>query len=99
MPQASSAPRKLLRVAVLLLFWPVTTWGLNSNMRRQGSNPLHIRTSDILVKPNEELAETDKAVTISSAQYRIDAVGLKADFGKKLLEFRSRVRGTVNAAS
>ena len=68
------------------------------NMQRQGSNPLHIQTSDILVKPDEELAETDKAVTVSSALYKIDAIGLKADFRKKLLEFRSRVRGTIHAA-
>ena len=69
------------------------------NIQRQGDNIMHIRTRDILVKPNEELAETESAVSISAAGYEIDAVGLKADFRNKLLEFRSRVRGTINAAS
>ena len=70
-----------------------------ANIHRQGGNALHIRTSDILVKPKEELAETDSAVRISAALYEIDAVGLKADFRNKLLELRSRVRGTIHAAS
>ena len=69
------------------------------NIHRRGSNALHIRTSEILVKPEEELAETDRAVTISAALYEIDAIGLKADFRNKLLELRSRVRGTIHAAS
>jgi lipopolysaccharide export system protein LptC len=67
------------------------------NIHRQGDRPLHIKTSDLLVQPDEELAETDNAVAVSSAQYKINAIGLKADFRKNLLEFRSRVRGTFNA--
>jgi LPS export ABC transporter protein LptC len=67
------------------------------NIHRRGGSPLHIKTSDLLVQPDEELAETDNAVAISSAQYKINAIGLKADFRKDLLEFRSRVRGTINA--
>ena len=68
------------------------------NIHRMGGRPLHIQTSDLLVKPDEELAETENGVSISAAQYKIDAVGLKADFRNGLLEFRSRVRGTFNAA-
>ena len=67
------------------------------NIHRQGGSPLHIKTSDLLVQPDEGLAETDNAVAVSSAQYKINAIGLKADFRKDLLEFRSRVRGTINA--
>ena len=67
------------------------------NIHRQGSKPLHIQTSDLLVKPNEELAETEYKVSITAPQYKINAIGLKADFRKDLLEFRSRVRGTINA--
>jgi lipopolysaccharide export system protein LptC len=68
------------------------------NIHRQGSKPLHIQTSDLLVKPDEEIAETENKVSISAPQYKINAIGLKADFRKDLLEFLSRVRGTVNAA-
>ena len=68
------------------------------NIHRQGGRPLHIQTSDLLVKPDEELAETEDKVSISATQYKIDAIGLKADFRKDLLEFRSRVRGTIDAA-
>jgi LPS export ABC transporter protein LptC len=67
------------------------------NIHRQGGSPLHIKTSDLLVQPDEGLAETDNAVAVSSAQYKINAIGLKADFRNNLLEFRSRVRGTINA--
>jgi len=74
-------------------------WFLGSvNIKRQGNRPLHIQTTDLLVKPDEELAETEYAVSISAPQYKINAIGLKADFRKDLLEFRSRVRGTINAA-
>ena len=69
------------------------------NILRQGDISMHIRTRDILVKPDEELAETDSAVSITAAHYQIDAIGLKADFRNKRLEFHSRVRGTINAAS
>ena len=70
-----------------------------TDIHRQGGNALHIRTSDLLVKPKEELAETESAVRITAALYEIDAVGLKADFRNRLLQLRSRVRGTLHAAS
>ena len=38
MPQASSATRKLLQATALLLFMPVTTWGLSTDR----SQPIHI---------------------------------------------------------
>ncbi len=69
------------------------------NIHRKGGTALHIRTRDVQVKPGEELAETDSAATISAALYKIDAVGLKADFRNRLLELRSRVHGTIHAAS
>jgi len=72
------------------------------DIRRQGAskiNNLHVKTSDILIKPDEETAETDNAVTISAEGYLVKAVGLKADLRKNLLELRSRVQGTIDAAS
>jgi lipopolysaccharide export system protein LptC len=59
---------------------------------------LHITSTDILVKPTEKLAETDSTAVIITDNYRIEAVGLKADFGTNKLELRSRVRGTLDAA-
>ena len=63
---------------------------------RTGS--LRIRTSDLLVMPDRELAETDSAASIVGERYRIDATGLKADFGSSQLLLRSRVRSTFNVA-
>jgi lipopolysaccharide export system protein LptC len=72
------------------------------DIRRPGTSKisgLHVKTSDILIKPDEEIAETDNAVTITAEGYLVTAVGLKADLRKNLLELRSRVRGTIDAAS
>ncbi|MEN8204832.1 MAG: LPS export ABC transporter periplasmic protein LptC [Pseudomonadota bacterium] len=63
------------------------------------SDPLHIVTSDLLVKPEDEIAETDNESTISSGLFRVNAVGMKADFSKDTLELRSRVRGRYDASS
>ncbi len=62
-------------------------------------NGLHIETSDLLIKPDEETAETDNAVTITAEGYLVTAIGLKAYLKESLLELHSRVRGTIDAAS
>ncbi|MGB5716718.1 MAG: LPS export ABC transporter periplasmic protein LptC [Gammaproteobacteria bacterium] len=69
--------------------------------RRQtaSSSALHIVTSDLLVKPEEELAETDNAATITSGQFRIEGIGVKADFRNDTLELRSSVRGRYDVIS
>jgi LPS export ABC transporter protein LptC len=63
------------------------------------SSPLHIVTSDLQVKPDDEIAETDNEATITSDEFLINAVGMKADFNNDTLELRSRVRGHYDDAS
>lgn len=59
---------------------------------------IHVVTSDLLVKPEDELAETENAATITGDRYVINAVGLKADFRTHTLELLSRVRGTIEGS-
>jgi len=63
------------------------------------SSRLHIVTTDLLVKPDDEIAETENEATITSDEFLINAVGMKADFRKDTLELRSRVRGRYDGAS
>lgn len=62
-------------------------------------SPLHIVTSDLLVKPEQELAETDNAATIISTQFRVEGVGMKANFRNDTLKIRSSVRGRYDVSS
>ena len=57
---------------------------------------IHVVTSDLLVKPEEELAETEHAVTITGKRYVINAIGMNADFRTGTLELLSGVRGTIH---
>ena len=59
---------------------------------------IHVITSDLLVKPEDEQAETENAATITGNRYVINAVGLKADFRTHVLELLSRVRGTIEGS-
>jgi lipopolysaccharide export system protein LptC len=63
------------------------------------SSRLHIVTSDLLVLPEDEMAETDYEATITSDEFLINAVGMKADFNNDTLELRSRVRGRYDGTS
>ena len=50
----------------------------------------------IVEEPEEELAETDKAATITGNRYVINALGMKAYFRTGTLELLSRVKGTID---
>ncbi|MDX1697190.1 MAG: LPS export ABC transporter periplasmic protein LptC [Thiohalobacterales bacterium] len=60
--------------------------------------PMQITSRDVEVRPVEKIAETASAATIVTDNYRIEAVGLKADFTTNRLELHSRVRGTIDGA-
>ena len=59
---------------------------------------LDITTSELLVRPKEQTAATDQAVVIESDRFRVESVGMDADFGSHRLNLRSRVRGRIDAA-
>ena len=72
------------------------------DIRRSGnatSEPLHIITSDLLVRPEEEVAETENAMTIISRQVEVHGVGARADFRNDTLELHSSVRGRYDTSS
>lgn len=69
------------------------------DIRRPGTTTneaIHVVTSDLLIKPEEEQAETDKAATITGNRYIINALGMKAYFRTGTLELLSRVKGTID---
>jgi lipopolysaccharide export system protein LptC len=59
---------------------------------------LEIATSELLVRPGEQTATTGQAVVITSDAFRVESVGMDADFGNNRLNLRSRVRGRFDAA-
>ena len=63
------------------------------------SEPLHIVTSDLLVRAEKEQAETDKAATITSGQFQVEGIGVKADFKKDTVKLKSSVRGRYDVIS
>ena len=63
------------------------------------SSPLHIVTSDLLVKPDKEQAETKQAAIITSGQIRVEGTGVKANFKKDTIKFRHSVRGRYDVSS
>ncbi|NNJ95031.1 MAG: LPS export ABC transporter periplasmic protein LptC [Halobacteria archaeon] len=71
------------------------------DLRRMADNrhgAMHISASDVVVWPGEKVAETTRKAVIITDSFRVEAVGLKADFLNNRLELRSRVRGRINGA-
>lgn len=58
-----------------------------------------LTTSELIIEPDRQFAETDKAVNMRSPQGRNQAVGMRADLGKDHIELLSEVRGTYDAQS
>ncbi len=75
MPQASSAPQKLL-AALLLLVTPVTTWGLDTNR----SQPIHIEADRATLSE-----EGNKSIYEGNVQLRQGTLHLQGDHMTVLL--------------
>jgi lipopolysaccharide export system protein LptC len=58
---------------------------------------INVVTSDLLVKPREDTAETSAKAVITSGKYRIEGVGMLANFRENRVDLRSRVRGSNDA--
>lgn len=56
-----------------------------------------LTTSELIIEPDRQFAETDKAVNMRSPQGRNEAVGMRANLGHDHIELLSEVRGTYDA--
>jgi lipopolysaccharide export system protein LptC len=61
--------------------------------KEPASGPLTIATEFLHVLPNQEIARTDKAVTITDPRGIINATGMEADTKAKTIKFKSGVSG------
>ena len=59
----------------------------------EDGNTVTLNTEKLIVKPDQEYAETDIAVKISSGPSKVNSVGMKAFFAEDRIEFLSKVRG------
>lgn len=57
------------------------------------SGPLTLSTEFLHVMPNQEIARTDKAVTITDPRGIINATGMEADSKARTIKFKSGVSG------
>jgi len=78
-------------------------WFLGAvDIRRQRTatrGPVHIVTRDLEVRPEQELAETEQAAVITADRFRVEGIGIKADFRNNTMELRSSVRGRYDGRS
>jgi len=58
---------------------------------------VNVVTSDVMVKPRADTAETSATAVITSGRYRIEGVGMLANFRESRLDLHSRVRGRIDA--
>jgi len=61
--------------------------------KEPASGPLTITTEFLHVLPNQEIARTDKAVTITDPRGIINATGMEADSKARTIKFKSGVSG------
>ena len=64
--------------------------------RRQvvaSDSALKINTSELLIRPDDAYAETDKLITITKGEHSLQSNGIRAYFNDERVELLSRVRG------
>jgi lipopolysaccharide export system protein LptC len=80
-----------------------TVWLLGRAVINRSQNDdqqaINVVTSDVVVKPQEDTAVTDSKAVITSGRYRIEGVGMLANFRENRLDLRSQVRGRIDAGS
>ena len=67
--------------------------GTPATAKEPASGPLTIITEYLHVLPNQEIARTDKAVTITDPRGIINATGMEANSKAKTIKFKSGVSG------
>ena len=58
---------------------------------------IQITTSELLVRPADQYAETDKAVKMRSAKGQMDAIGMAAELRTNRIELQSQVRAVYES--
>jgi len=76
---------------VILLQGNVRFWEKDSN----GQLVLEVTTSEALVYPERDYAETDKPATLSTAKTTTDSIGMKAYMDEDRIEMLNQVHTTI----
>ena len=63
-----------------------------------GSSELNVRTDFLHVVPDQNIARTDRTVTITDAATTVTAVGFELNNETRIIKLLSRVRGTYDPA-
>jgi len=69
----------------------------NVRVRQDEPRPMELRTEVLHIYPKRNYAETEKPVTITAPEGRLEAVGLQADMERRELILLSKVRGVYEA--
>lgn len=77
---------------VLMLLGEVDIWRNYADGRRE----IHIETEDLRVLPNEEYAETELPVSISTLESLTRGTGMRAYLGESRVQLLSSVKTTIN---
>lgn len=71
----------------------VTITQQNKAHKGRVAEDINIATSDALIKPDQKLASTDKAITITQGKTAVHAVGAEVNFATSTVKLLSQVQG------